>query len=81
MEKADGYEAFIGNQENRTAYDEEKDHSNHIIVYGAVKEERDSLRGKLCLFPVYFSDSVFDAAVCDHSVCTSYKGGLHEGSD
>ena len=65
MEKADGYEALIGNQENRTA----------------VKEERDSLRGKLCLFPVYFSDSVFDAAVCDHSVCTSYKGGLHEGSD
>ena len=63
------------------SYDEEKDHSNHIIVYGAVKEECDSLCGKLCLFPVYFSDSVFDAAVCDHSVCTSYKGGLHEGSD
>mgnify|MGYP004660941857 FL=1 len=81
MEKADGYEALIGNQENRTAYDEEKDHSNHIIVYGAVKEECDSLCGKLCLFPVYFSDSVFDAAVCDHSVCASYKGGLHASGD
>lgn len=81
MEKADGYEALFGNQENRTAYAEEKDHSNHIVVYGAVKEERDSLCGKLCLFPVYFSVPIFDAAVCDHSVCTSYKGGLHEGSD
>ena len=81
MEKADGYEALFGNQENRTAYAEEKDQSGGGGGGGGGKEERDSLCGKLCLFPVYFSDSVFDAAVCDHSVCTSYKGGLHEGSD
>lgn len=68
-----------GGDEN--AYEEEKDHSNHIVEHGTVQEERDSLCGKLCFFPVYFVDSVFDAAVCDHSVCTSYKGGLHEGSD
>ena len=68
-----------GGDEN--AYEEEKDYSDHIVEHGTVQEERDSLCGKLCLFPVYFADSVFDAAMCDYSVCPAYESGLYAGSD
>lgn len=66
---------------DETAYEEEKDHSNHIVEHGTVQEERDSLCGKLCFFPVYFVDSIFDAAMCDYSVCPTYESRLYAGSD
>ena len=66
---------------DKNAYEEEKDYSDHIVKHGTVQEERDSLCGKLCLFPVYFTDSVFDAVVCDHSVCPANESGLYAGCD
>lgn len=66
---------------DETAYEEEKDYSNHIVKHGTVQEERDSLCGKLCFFSVYFADPVFDAAVRDHSVRSAYESGFYAGSD